>query len=162
MRALPAQLPCDNRAACPIRIRGSTRLAVHRWPLIATLLLVASGCGDAVPSPSPTRRPRRPPSPSAATGSPVGLAEPEPTRARTLDAIYDAIEEQVVEIRGLQPTARRSTRQVIDEAELRTLITEQFDEETPPAYLAANERLYKALGLIPARRRPARPDASTC
>jgi hypothetical protein len=30
------------------------------------------------------------------------------------------------------------------------MITEQFDEETPPEYVAANERLYKALGLIPA------------
>jgi hypothetical protein len=30
------------------------------------------------------------------------------------------------------------------------MITEQFDKETPPEYLAANERLYKALGLIPA------------
>ena len=30
------------------------------------------------------------------------------------------------------------------------MITEMFDEDTPPAYLAANERLYKALGLIPA------------
>jgi hypothetical protein len=30
------------------------------------------------------------------------------------------------------------------------MITEQFDEETPPAYVAAVERLYKALELIPA------------
>ena len=30
------------------------------------------------------------------------------------------------------------------------MITQQFDKDTPPAYLAANERLYKALGLIPA------------
>ena len=30
------------------------------------------------------------------------------------------------------------------------MLTKQFDEETPPAYLAAKERLYKALGLIPA------------
>ena len=30
------------------------------------------------------------------------------------------------------------------------MITKEFDQETPPAYLAAQERLYKALGLIPA------------
>ena len=30
------------------------------------------------------------------------------------------------------------------------MLTEQFDTETPPDYVAANERLYKALGLIPA------------
>ena len=41
-------------------------------------------------------------------------------------------------------------RQFIDETELRTLITQQFDQDTPPAYLAADDRLYKALGLIPA------------
>ena len=41
-------------------------------------------------------------------------------------------------------------RKVIDEAELRALISEQFDEETPPEYVAANDRLYKALELIPA------------
>jgi hypothetical protein len=40
-------------------------------------------------------------------------------------------------------------RRFIDEDELRTLITEQVDEETPPEYIAATERLYKALGLIP-------------
>ena len=38
------------------------------------------------------------------------------------------------------------------------MITEEFDEETPPAYLAANERLYKALGLIARGRQPPRPD----
>ena len=42
------------------------------------------------------------------------------------------------------------------------MITEMFDEDTPPAYLAANERLYKALGLIPDDERPARPVSSTC
>ena len=30
------------------------------------------------------------------------------------------------------------------------MITDEFDRESPPAYVAANERLYKALGLIPA------------
>ena len=33
------------------------------------------------------------------------------------------------------------------------MLTKEFDDETPPAYLAAQERLYKALGLI-------KPDAS--
>ena len=34
------------------------------------------------------------------------------------------------------------------------MLTETFDEDNPPAYVAANERLYKALGLMPAGRRP--------
>ena len=66
-----------------------------------------------------------------------------------MDAAYDAIEEQVIEIRGLEPE-RQVARRIIDEAELRTLITEQFNEDAPPEYVAANDRLYKALGLIPA------------
>ncbi len=66
-----------------------------------------------------------------------------------VDAIYDAIEDQVVAIRGLDPT-RDVTRRVIDAAELRTMMTEQFDEDAPPDYVAANEQFYKALGLIPA------------
>ncbi len=52
-------------------------------------------------------------------------------------------------IRGLAQV-RPVERQFIDEAELRVLITEIFDEDTPPEYLAAADRLYKALGLIPA------------
>ena len=54
-----------------------------------------------------------------------------------------------MEIRGLQPT-EPVARRFIDEAELRTLITEEFDADTPPEYVSANERLYKALDLIPA------------
>ena len=80
----------------------------------------------------------RAPSGSASAGASTGA-----------DAIYDAVESQVVAIRGLQPK-RAVARQLIDEAELRTMLTTEFDKETPPAYLAANERLYKALGLIPA------------
>ena len=74
---------------------------------------------------------------------------PSPASSAEVGAIYDAIETQVAEIRGLQPK-REVARQFIDEAELRTLLTEQFDQETPPAYVAAMEQLYKALELIPA------------
>ena len=72
-----------------------------------------------------------------------------PAASAAVDAAYDAIEEQVIEIRGLEPE-RQVARRIIDEAELRTLITEQFNEDAPPEYVAANDRLYKALGLIPA------------
>ena len=122
-----------------------------RLPAIASLALIAvlivSACQSnppASPSPSPaptstaaTPAPSASASPAAASGDPTG------------DAIYDAVEEQVVAIRGLKPS-RPVERQFISEAELRVMITEMFDEDTPPAYLAANEQLYKALGLIPA------------
>jgi hypothetical protein len=111
--------------------------------LVATL--VAAGCGTSVPSPSPTAAP--PSATPSPTDSPAGSASP--VASADADAIYDEIEGQVVEIRGLQPT-EDVARRVIDEDELRSLITQQYDEETPPDYVEANERLYKALDLIPA------------
>ena len=122
-------------------------------------------------------RPAAPPRPG-----PRGLWDDGPERDPDPDAVADApghadrrsrarhrpratmsrpstrrIEEQVVAIRGLTPK-RPVERKVLDEAELRATLTEQFDEDTPPEYVAANERLYKALGLMPAGRRPAPAD----
>ena len=126
---------------------------------LAVLVLFVAACGSAQPTVSPsagasvaatagasvaaTGAPSASPSSSVATS-----AAPSGSPAADVDAIYNAIEAQVIEIRGLKPT-RPVDRQFIDESQLRTLITQQFDAETPPAYLAANERLYKALGLIP-------------
>ena len=125
-----------------------------RLPAVASLallaVLVVAACGPSNPSASPSAaatptpaasppRPHRPPRPPRRQEAPT----------RPADAVYDAVEQQVVAIRGLKPS-RPVERQFIDEAELRTLLTKQFDKDTPPAYLAANERLYKALGLIPA------------
>ena len=113
-------------------------------------LLVVSACGGpAIPPTSPTPSPTSVPSPSAPTATPSASSSAATATANPADAaIYDKVEQQVVAIRGLQPK-RPVDRQIITEAELRVLITQQFDEDTPPAYLAANERLYKALGLIP-------------
>ena len=41
------------------------------------------------------------------------------------------------------------------------MLTAEFDKDSPPAYVAANERLYKALGLLPAGRRPQADVSST-
>ena len=126
---------------------------------LAVLFLFVAACGSAQPTVSPSAGasvgatagasvaatgapPASPPSSVATSAAPSG------SPAADVDAIYNAIEAQVIEIRGLKPT-RPVDRQIIDESQLRTLITQQFDAETPPAYLAANERLYKALGLIP-------------
>ena len=122
---------------------------------LAVLLVFVAGCGSATPTVSPSAAataapPGSPPSSAATSAAPSGSASGAPSGipAADVDAIYNAIEAQVIEIRGLKPT-RPVDRQVVDESQLRTLITQLFDEETPPAYLAANERLYKALGLIP-------------
>jgi hypothetical protein len=126
-----------------------------RAPRVAAILVLiaamASGCGQSSESTSPAISP----SPSAIASTP-GQPSPSPAGSApsasgdaASDAIYDAVEEQVVAVRGLKPS-RPVERQFITDSELRVLLTEQFDKDTPPAYLAANERLYKALGLIPA------------
>lgn len=113
----------------------------RRGILLLTLSLVLVACGSSASSATP--------SPSAApTATPVPTASATPPASQDADAIYDAIEEQVIAIRGLRPT-KPVERDNISEAELRAQLTEQFDEDTPPEYLAANERLYKALGLMP-------------
>ena len=125
------------------------RLADKRSPVaigVLALALLAAGCGSSVPSSTPS--PTASPTPTPAD-SPSPSPSPSPVSSADVDALYDAIEGQVIAIRGLDPE-RDDARKVIDEAELRTMITEQFDEETPPEYVAANDRLYKALELIPA------------
>ena len=78
----------------------------------------------------------------------VGRSFGGPSAALDENAVLDAIEAQVVAIRGLQPTAKVG-REIIDEDQLREILTADYDKDSPPAYVAANERLYKALGLLP-------------
>ncbi len=116
--------------------------------LVMIAVLIVSACETAIPSSSPSASPL--PSSSAPTTAPSASAvAPSASADAASDAIYDAVEEQVIAIRGLK-SSRPAERQFISEAELRVLITQMFDEDTPPAYLAATDRLYKALGLIPA------------
>ena len=115
--------------------------------LLAVGLLVAA-CGSATTSPTPVTRgrPHRPPRPRPRR--PLGQRRqarpPAPCRRHLRPG--RATGHRDPRAQAAKPVAR----QFIDETELRTIITEQFDQDTPPAYLAAQERLYKALGLIPA------------
>ena len=124
----------------PLRPRSRASRA-SRAVLLAALSLVLLACGATAPSTLPSATPT-----PAVTATPEAQAPASPQIGSP--AIYDLIEQEVIAMRGLQPT-RPVERQDISEAELRTLLTKQFDKETPPAYLAANERLYKALGLMP-------------
>jgi len=60
--------------------------------------------------------------------------------------VFDVIESQVVALRGLPPVD--VARETIDKAALIELSTADFDKDNPADYVAANERLYKALGLM--------------
>jgi hypothetical protein len=127
-----------NRPARP------DRLAIVA--LAATLVFAA--CDSATPSvtpPTASTSPSVAPS-TAPTTSPAATAT---TGNPEVDAVYDAIEEQVVTMRGLTPTGDVE-RATLSEADLRTQIEQMYREETPPELAAANERLYKALGLMPA------------
>jgi len=115
--------------------------------ILAAALLVAA-CGSATTTPSASTSPSSSALP-APTTSIAPAATPSPGASLTADQVYDAVEQQVIAIRGLKPN-RPVARQFIDGTELRTILTKEFDHDTPPAYVAANERLYKALGLIPA------------
>jgi hypothetical protein len=112
--------------------------------LVAALALIAVGCGPATPS--PTVRPTgTPPPPASAT--PTGPAA-SPTPGPDPATVYRAIEEQVVEIRGIEPT-KAVDPQVLDEAELKVRLTKSFNEDNPPDLIAANERLLKGMGMFP-------------
>jgi hypothetical protein len=113
-------------------------------PLLLVALLVASACGPGVPSPgigSPT--PDGPPDASVPLYSPGPTPTPEDPAV-----LYARIEQQVQDIRGLKAKAPVSPK-VLDEAGLRASIREHFDRDNPPALIAATERLYRALGMLP-------------
>ena len=129
--------------------RPRRRAASTTLTLLAILAIVVAACGSngpsASPSPSAAATPVATPSaaPSAApSGSPSA-------GAAAADAIYDEIEAQVAEIRGL-PAKRPVEREFVTADQFKAMIVEQFDKEAPPSYVAAFERLYDALGLIPA------------
>ena len=130
-------------------------LRARRWArrsalqaLVASILLVAAGCGSPAPTAAPSSAP--PPTTAPASSTPAAsTTSPSPVASADVAAIYDAIEQQVIAIRGLKPS-RPVPRQSIDQTQLRTMMTQEFDRESPPDYVAANEQLYKALGLIPA------------
>jgi len=102
---------------------------------IASLLVLA--CGGSTPSPSPSLTPTAAPTP---TPSPAGSAD-------SGDA-YAAINEQVRAIRGLEEK-KPIEPTILSPDELSTVIRTTFDQDYPPAQVAADERLYHGLGLLP-------------
>jgi hypothetical protein len=113
--------------------------------LFALSMLLAA-CGSATPTASPAGAPSASPAPTAEPSG--GAASASPAASQDADAIYDAIESQVVAIRELD-AATKVDRETIDEDQLRERLTKDYDKNNDPAYVAANERLYKALGLLP-------------
>lgn len=114
--------------------------------LLLTTALIVAACGATTPSPSATASSAPPPTPApTATAAPSSSSSPAPSVDS--DAVFDTIVEQVLALRGLQ--AADVERETIDEAALKALAAADFDKDNPADYVAANERLYKALGLFP-------------
>lgn len=115
--------------------------------LVAAAALFAAACGNPAPTPSPIPGPTTAPTSALPASSPTTSAAASPLSSGAVDAIFDTIETQVVAVRGLPATDVK--RQTIDAAALKTFNAKSFDEDNPPEYIAANERMYKALGLMP-------------
>jgi hypothetical protein len=113
---------------------------------LGALLVVAAiivACGPSTPSAAPSATTG--PTPTVAP-TPDPTATPDPSASQDPDAIWDAIEEQVLALRGLDRVDVE--REAIDEDELVRIVTELFDTDYPESYVLATERLYKALGLM--------------
>jgi hypothetical protein len=108
------------------------------------IALAAVSCGPAGPTPtagSPTLGDQ--------PGFSLPLYSPGPTPTPEDPAVlYARIEQQVQEIRGLTAKAPISPK-VLDEAGLMASLREHFDRDNPPALIAATEKLYRALGMLP-------------
>jgi hypothetical protein len=111
--------------------------------LVVALAALVAACDPAAVSPSPTVAPSVAPS-----ATPSG-ASPSAGASQDANATFDEIEGQVATLRELQ-AKHKVEREVIDEATLKTMLAAEQAKQTPPEIVAANEQLYKALGLLPA------------
>jgi hypothetical protein len=119
----------------------TTRSPVRRMLAgFATGVLLVAACGTA---PTPTPPPTAAPTPTPAA--------PTPLSSGAQAAIYASIERDVEGIRQLQPT-RAVAPTLLDEAGLRAELAAHASEDQPPAEVARQARLLKALGAL-------RPDA---
>jgi hypothetical protein len=120
---------------------------VYGWPrglraLGLATAVALSGCGTVAPSSSPASASSAPQStaPSTAAGP---TASP-----RSAADVYAAIREEVIQIRGLTPT-KPVDPVSLDETQLRTNLTADFDRENTPAELQLGQDELITLGLLP-------------
>jgi hypothetical protein len=139
-------------------------------------LALVAGCGTAEPTPSAgaptpsavaaqTTSPSSPaspvassPAPSASASAAVSCTDSSPNASFSPQpigpddpnaALLSGIESQVQSIRGITATAK-VPRYTLDQQGLCAFLRQSMTKDTPPALLAATERLYKQLGLMPA------------
>lgn len=124
--------------ANPTLRRARTRPPTFRHLPVRSILLVAlfGGCASTPPlQPGPT--------PEASATPVVATEAPDPLE------VYRAIAADVAAIRQLEAPTRIDPK-VIDADQLRKNLTAEFDASNPAAQVRIAERVYSALGLIPA------------
>ena len=122
-----------------------------RPPAIAVaVLIVVAACGgtsSATPTGAISASPS--PAPTASVAPPDGSASASPAGSPDDAAVYAAIEAQVQELRGLKAKSPLDPK-LLDEATLKTNIEKSFLSANPPDQLAATQRIYELMGLVPA------------
>jgi hypothetical protein len=127
------------------------RAAATPLVLIATAALAFAACGPST-SPSPSSSgvaPTTPPPSTAPSGTPTGTTDPGPSTDPDHEALYQAIEEAVVDLRGLEPKADVAPR-ILDEQQVKERAETSFRRLNPEELIEANQVLYSALGMIEA------------
>jgi hypothetical protein len=111
---------------------------------LAALVLLVAACGPANP-PAPSSTPSASPSPTSVPSASAPAGSPNPSADA---AVYEQINAQVREIRGLQEK-QPVTPTILSPGEMGDLLKKQLTTETPPEQLASYERLYHDLGVLP-------------
>ena len=126
----------------PIRRPNPTR-GPAAFAALLVITLVAAACGAATPTPAPATPVASPSGPAASSAATRG------STGQDLVAVARTIEDQVVAIRAL-PRKSAVDPKAMDAAALRAFIEKDFAKENPAERVAADERLAKVLGLLPA------------
>jgi hypothetical protein len=118
--------------------------------LIAVVAIVAAACQPTGLLPSPSSPPAASPSPSSPAPTESPSSGPSgPASPADLSATYRQIEDEVLAIRDL--AAKDPVDPIVlDDAGIKRVTAEGFEEDNPAELVDANERLLKGLGLLPA------------
>src|SRR5690242_1065620 len=128
--------------------RAATRRRAAVLVLAAVFVAAAAGCGattemSATPSSSGIA-PGATASPRASTVAPSVT----PLSSQQLASLYQTIEGQVVKIRELRPKSPVDPT-IVDDAGIKKITADAFNRDNPPEVIAANQRMYTALGMLP-------------
>jgi hypothetical protein len=115
-----------------------TRPSRRRALAVLAVSLLVWACGSTAPPATPSATPMSAPT-----------AEPTPAASQDLADVYAAINSQVEAIRGLDER-KPIVAKIITPDELGDVLRESFDRDYPAERIAADEVLYKGLGLLPA------------